>query len=460
MSSKRFNLFILTFFFLGLSSLKGLYAQQGPALPPNYADGILAVVGEKVILYSDFETEKVQLARGQKLLDSQEMYCFLLDQLIVRKLMLSQAEIDSIPVGDDRIEAEIDNRIRNFQRQAGSLDELERYLGKSIREFKDEIRPKMREQLLAQEMQNQITGNVRVSPAEVKDYYKRIPEDSLPVIPTEVEVAQLLIELPISQESIDFAKGQLTELRNRILRGENFERLAKVYSMDPGSKNTGGMLPEFGRGEMVGAFERIAFKLKEDSISKVFKTEYGYHIMQLLERKGERIKARHILIRPENTSDDYMKASQHADSIYQQLSDRSLEWCDAVKRYTNEDLGNKGYCGFISDPATGLQKKLFESFPSDIKQIVDKMKEGDYSKPLITATQDGRSMYRILYLKKFVSPHTANLIQDYSRIQMEAETEKKQKAIEKWVEKYKKKAYIRVNPRDLECDILKKWNND
>jgi len=315
MSSKRFNPFILTFFFLGLSSLKGLYAQQGPALPPNYADGILAVVGEKVILYSDFETEKVQLARGQKLLDSQEIYCFLLDQLIVRKLMLSQAEIDSIPVGDDRIEAEIDNRIRNFQRQAGSLDELERYLGKSIREFKDEIRPKMREQLLAQEMQNQITGNVRVSPAEVKDYYKRIPEDSLPVIPTEVEVAQLLIELPISQESIDFAKGQLTELRNRILRGESFERLAKVYSMDPGSKNTGGMLPEFGRGEMVGAFERIAFKLKEDSISKVFKTEYGYHIMQLLERKGERIKARHILIRPENTSDDYMKASQQADSI-------------------------------------------------------------------------------------------------------------------------------------------------
>jgi len=446
--------------FLSLGKLMAQPGTAGVALAPQYADGILAVVGDQIILHSDFETEKVQLARGQALPDTQQMYCFVLEQLIIRKLLLSQAELDSLPLEDDRVEAEIDNRIRNFQRQAGSIQELERYLGKTIQEFKEEIRPKMREQLLSQQMESTITGTVKVSPQEVQEYYKEIPEDSLPVIPTEVEIAQLLVELPISKISEDFAKDQLLELKRRILKGESFEKLARAYSMDPGSKNTGGMLPEFGRGEMVGAFERMAFKLKEDSISDVFKTEFGYHIMKLKKRKGEKILAAHILIRPENTSDDYMKASQRADSIYRSLQNGELEWCDAVKTYSSEKLGNRGYCGFLVDQATGLQKNLFESLPTEVKMVVDKMKEGEFSKPEITVTPDGRSMYRILYLKKIVAPHRANLIQDYSRIQMEAESRKKQQALDRWVEKFRAKTFIKVMPRDIECENLARWNND
>ena len=446
--------------FFSLGKLMAQPGTSGVALAPQYADGILAVVGDQIILHSDFETEKVQLARGQALPDTQQMYCFVLEQLIIRKLLLSQAELDSLPLEDDRVEAEIDNRIRNFQRQAGSMQELERYLGKTIQEFKEEIRPKMREQLLSQQMESTITGTVKVSPQEVQEYYKEIPEDSLPVIPTEVEIAQLLVELPISKISEDFAKDQLLDLKRRILKGESFEKLARAYSMDPGSKNTGGMLPEFGRGEMVGAFERMAFKLKEDSISDVFKTEFGYHIMKLKKRKGEKILAAHIFIRPENTSDDYMKASQRADSIYRSLQNGKLEWCDAVKTYSSEKLGNRGYCGFLVDQATGLQKNLFESLPTEVKMVVDKMKEGEFSKPEITMTPDGRSMYRILYLKKFVAPHQANLIQDYSRIQMEAESRKKQQALERWVEKFRAKTFIKVMPRDIECENLARWNHD
>jgi peptidyl-prolyl cis-trans isomerase SurA len=450
-------------FFLLFSLLGKLYSQPGKAgvtLPPQYADGILAVVGDQVILHSDFETEKVQLARGQILTDTVGMYCYVLEQLITRKLLLSQAEIDSLPLDNDRIEAEIDNRIRNFQRQAGSIQELERYLGKTIQEFKDEIRPKMRDKMLSEQMEGTITGSVKISPQEVQEFYREIPEDSLPVIPTEVEVAQLLFELPISKVSEDFAVDQLNDLKRRIARGESFEKLARAYSMDPGSKNNGGMLPEFGRGEMVGAFERMAFKLKEDSISEVFKTDFGYHIMQLKKRKGERILAAHILIRPENTSEDYMKASQLADSVYQLIQDKKLNWCDAVKNFSSEKLGNRGYCGFLIDQNTGLQKNLFEALPTDIKQVVEKMKEGEYSKPAISVTPDGRSLYRILYLKKFVAPHKANLIQDYSRIQMEAEIKKKQEVLDKWVEKFRKKTYIKVIPRDINCENLARWNHE
>lgn len=435
-------------------------AQQGPALPPKFVDGILAVVGEKIILSSDFETEKVQLARGQVLQDSQKIYCYVLEQLIIRKLMLSQAEIDSLPISDDRVEAEIDNRIRNFQRQAGSLSDLEKYLGKTIQEFKEEIRPKMREQLLSQEMQQKITGNIRISPKEVQEFYKRIPEDSLPIIPTEVEVAQLLIELPISQVSTDFAMEQLEQLKKRIQKGESFEKLARLYSMDPGSKNQGGLLPEFGRGEMVSQFERMAFKLKEDSLSPVFKSDFGYHLMKLIKRKGERVIAAHILIRPENTSDDYLIASNRADSIYDLLSSGNLDWCAAVKKFSSEKMGNQGYCGFLTDESTGMQKTLFEALPTDVKQIVEKLKPGEFSKPAVTQTPDGRIMYRILYLKTFIAPHQANLIQDYSRIQMEAESEKKQQTIDKWVEKHRKRTYIKIYAREAACSDLAKWENE
>lgn len=450
------KLFFVVSFFGGTMA----YSQQGPTLPPKYVDGILAVVGEKVIMMSDFETEKVQMARGQNLKDSQQMFCNLLEQMVIRKLMLSQAEIDSLPISQDRVEAEIDNRIRAFQRQAGSVADLEKYLGKTIQEFKEEIRPKMKEQLMAQEMRNKITSSVKISPKEVQKFYDEIPQDSLPIIPTEVEVAQLILELPVSQISRDFAKEQLEDLRKRILKGESFDRLARAYSMDPGSKNNNGLLPEFGRGEMVGQFERMAFKLKEDSISPVFQTDYGYHIMKLIKRKGERVIAQHILIRPENTSDDYARANKLSDSIYQALSDGKLDWCIAVKSHASEQLGNKGYCGFLTDEATGLQKTIFESLPTDVKQVVEKLKPGQFSQPAITMLPDGRAVYRIIYLKTFIPPHQANLIQDYSRLQMEADAKKKQEAIDKWVSKFKGKTYIKIKSRNFQCSQLKKWENE
>lgn len=446
-----------------LGSVQAQVRSNGPFLPPKYVDGVVAVVGGKIILQSEFETEKMQQGKGVSLLDSQATYCKLLEEMIVQKLLLNQAEMDSLTVPEDQLESEIDNRLRYYQRQAGSMSELEKYLGKTVNEFKDDIRPKMREQLLAKQMFGEVTKNIRISPQEVKVFYDSIPQDSLPIIPTEVEVGQLMIEPLITAEAKDFAKMQLEEIRKRILRGESFEKLARSYSMDPGSKVQGGMLPEFGRGEMVPAFERMAFKLKSDSLSPVFESDFGFHIMKLIKRRGERVIAAHILIRAENTSEDYTLASMRVDSVYQLITSGKMLWCDAVKKYATEDKYNrdaKGNCGFILDQVTGMQRTTFEGLPGDVKKVLDKMKPGEFSVPEIVTTMDGRSVYRIVFLQSFVAPHQANLIQDYSRIQMEAESRKKQAAVDTWVAKHRSKTYIRIKARDLECENLTVWDHD
>lgn len=426
----------------------------------QHVDGILAVVGNKVISFSDFENEKVQMARGKSLSDSSKSYCQLLEDNLVRTLMLCQAEVDSLPVEDERVEAEIENRLRYFQRQAGGVADLERYLGKSISEFKEEIRPKIKENLLAQSMRQKITTGIRISPKEVKQYYSKLNQDSLPVIPTEVEVAQLVLEVPVSDFSKEFTKNMLEEIRTRILKGESFERMARTYSVDPGSKNNNGILPEFGHGEMVDQFERMAFKLKPDSISPVFQTRFGYHIMKVYKRKGERVTVGHILLRPEHTSDDLTKAQNLADSLHTLLTSGKLDWCKAVKSHASEQLGNKGYCGFITDEATGLQKTQFDGLSTDLKVIVEKMNPGQFSKPQFIQTPDGTSVFRMVYLKSFIAPHEMNLVQDYSRVQMEAEENKRQMIIDKWVDKYKKKTYIHINQQYSTCENLKKWQNE
>jgi peptidyl-prolyl cis-trans isomerase SurA len=419
---------------------------------PLHVDGIMAVVGDKVVLRSDYETEMGQLARSGNLVDSQQLSCLVLRKLILRKLMLNQAEIDSLPLSDD---AEIDNRLRYFQRQAGSQADLERYLGKTLSEYREDIRPKMKEQLLAQEMESKITSSVKISPQEVKQFYNDIPKDSLPIIPAEVEVAQLLIEPPVSPESKDFAREQLQMLRARLLAGESFEKLAKTYSQDPGSKENNGLLPEFGRGEMVPEFERMAFKLKPDSLSPVFESPFGFHLMKVSKRMGERVLASHILIRAEYTTADFSATQKRIDSAYDLLYEKKIDWCAAVKRYASADIGNRGYCGFFTDETTGSQKMIFDELPPEIKMILDKLKPGEFSEPTRTFTPDGRAIYRMVYLKSFTAPHQANLLQDYGRIQLEAEARKKQKAIDNWVDKTKKDTYIRVQGNLIQCPDLK-----
>ena len=438
---------------------------SGPLLPPKYVDGVLVVVGNKVILRSELEENKKQREMDMLGKDPHAIECMVLEELIIGKLLLHQAEIDSLPVTSEEIEYRIDNNLRYYRKKTGSTEQLEKYLGKSIAVWKEEIRPLMREELMIQAMRNSILRDVKISPQEVKAFYDSIPMDSLPVIPTEVAVAQLLVIPPVSLESKEFAREQLESVRKRIVRGESFEKLARAYSMD-GSKAQGGLLPEFGRGEMASEFERVAFKLKPDSLSPIFETEFGYHIMRVSKRRGEKVIASHILIRAENTNDDITRALYKIDSAYNLLVDNKIQWCDAVKKYATATAGDKfvaydkGSCGYFTDMRSGMQTLQFESLPPDVRKIAEKMKPGEVSEPVLTSTEDGRPVYRLIYVNSIVPPHTANLIQDYSKIQMQADYKKKDETLQKWIKVHRNVNYIRFKGRTYDCENLKSWEHE
>lgn len=426
----------------------------------KYADGIIAVIGDKYILRSDFEAEKLTLFQNLDFIkDSSKLDCYILQQLIIRKLLSNQAEIDSLPLEDARVYAEIDNRIRSFEKKAGSQRELEQYLGMSVEAYKEYIYPRMREQLMMGEMQNKVTGNSNITPTEVKIFFDSIPKDSLPTVPMEVEIAQMIIFPPISEFAKAKAKYKIESLREKIMKGESFDALAKIYSEDPGSGAQGGLLPEFGRGEMVPAFERMAFRSKIDSVTEIFESSFGYHIMKVISRSGEKVLARHILIKPQLDEKEIAKYSLTVDSVYRSLNSGEIDWCSAVKKNAHKEYGNRGNCGFIQDESTGHTKVMYDALSADIKKIVSTMKPGQYSQPEQVPTGDGGTMFIILYLKSQTLPHKLNYESDYPRILSQAENQKKQKMLEEWVEKARKKNNVVINYDFLNCPDISGWNN-
>jgi len=436
-----------------LLSISSLQAQK-----ERYVDGILAVVGEKIITYSDYLTEYDQVSKQTG--PGRDGECFVFEQLLIRKLLMNQAELDSLPVDENRVDAEIENKLRYYARQLGSEKKLEEFLGKSLSEYKRDIRPRVKEQMLSRDMENKVLENVKISPREVQEYYASIPRDSLPLIGAEVEVAELIVVPKVSSEAKAYAKEKAEELRGRILRGASFDKLASAYSEDPGSALQGGLLPEFGRGDMVPEFERAAFRLKADSVSRVIESPYGYHIIKLTSRRGERIICRHILVRAQITSEDLLQAKRRVDSAYSLLMMDSLSWCNAVKRFGDQESGRKGECGFYSDENTGVQKVAVDALEKDLVKIIQDMPAGTYGEPQLNVFPDGARAYRLVYLKSETKPHTANMIQDYPKIQQAALQQKKDDALNAWVRKTRLKTYVSVSQDFENCPAVAEWTRN
>ncbi|MBT4882200.1 MAG: peptidylprolyl isomerase [Flavobacteriales bacterium] len=436
------------YYFLLLASFHlGLSAQS--------VDKIEAVIGDEIILTSEIESQYLQyLSQGN--IQSNEIKCQIIEDLLFQKLMINQARIDSLVVSDEEIEAEIDTRLSYFESQLGSAKKVEDYFGKSIDKIELELTKVIEDQFLAQRMQAQLTSAIKVTPAEVKEVYSLLADAEIPTMPTQVEVAQIVIKSEITTEQKDKIRSKLNSFRDRVYNGEDFKMLATLYSDDPGSATNGGELGFVNRGDLVPEFERAAFRLKEGEISEVVESQFGYHIVQLIERRGEQINVRHILIKAKVNATALYAAKQKMDNIAKEINDGIITFDDAVTKYSDDE--NKANGGLLLNPNTMSTLHTLDDMAPALRLIVDQLSEGDISSPAVIQMQDEKKAYRILRLNKRKEEHKANLVDDFAKIKEYSINSKQQEVLEKWVNKTIARTYIRLSDSLEECNLANKWS--
>lgn len=422
---------------------------------PVVIDKIVAVVGDKAILFSDVEAQALQMQAQSGVSDS-TIRCNVLEDIIIQKLLLNQAEKDSVTVSDEQVDGELNKKIRYFVNQIGSVEKLEAYLGKSIIKIKDDFKERIRDQLVVQQMQSKIAGDLKVTPAEVKTYFDNIPQDSLPLIESEIQVAQILKKPPVNEVERQRVKGELLDIKRKIADGKSFASMAAFYSEDPGSAVKGGDLGFVGRGEMVPEFEAAAFALKGKEISDVIETMYGFHIIQLIERRGETINVRHILMSPKASSSDLDKARIKLDSVAALIKAGSITFEEAAAKYS-DDVDTKFNGGLLVNPATGSTWFEVSQMDQSLFFVVDKQKVNEVSDPSLVRVGEKKESYRLVSLKARTNPHRANLKDDYQKIQQAAEAEKKDKQVRNWINRKRQSFYIKIDKEFSNCPFDNPW---
>lgn len=419
---------------------------------------VIAVVGDFPTFTSEFEAEYFQ-AKSQYEGFQGDLRCEMFSKLLTDKLLLQKAKIDSIEVAAERVEGEIERRMRFYSSQIGGDEALEKYLGKSLLAYKEEIRDRIKQQLTIEEVRQKILADVKVTPTDVKRFFDEIPADSLPLFDAEVEVGLILLKPEASSYAKEYAYNTIAKLREEIVAGKrDFGIAAASYSDDLGSRIKNGELGYFSRGQMVPSFERAAYMLRGDTVSPIIETEYGYHIMQLVDRKGEKINVRHILIKPKVVSSDLDQARKKLEKAIAEVKSGKLDFCKAAQDLSDDEY-TKQNCGFYMDPATGVNKIEVTQLEPDIALLVKNLKPGQFSEILPVAMPDGSTYFRVLYLKSETPPHRANLRDDYQKIQAFALERKKQQTLEEWAEKYARTTYVRVDEKFNQCEELQSWIN-
>ena len=427
------------------------------AQEPQVIDRVVAVVGQNIILQSDIESQYLQYRlQGGIKGSASSIRCEILEDLMFRKLMLNQAEMDSIIVTDEQVESEVDNLIRYFISQIGSQENLEKYYKKTMPEIKEELRRVKKEQMLEQQVQMSILSNVEVTPAEVRRCYNSLHKDSIPMVNAKYEIAHLVKKPPITLDEKLEVKDRLYKMRKRILDGERFSTLALLYSEDPGSAKNGGELGFHGRGEFAPEFEAAAFNLRDGEISEVIETEFGFHIIQMIERRDDFVNVRHILLTVKVSPEALQVAYDELDSIAQLIHNDSITFDEAVRKFSDEPDRING--GNLINPVTG--GTLFDASELDqqVSVTVNRMKVGEISAPVPMRTSDNKEACRILYLKRMTAPHKANLEEDYTLIRDLAMQQKREELINKWIANKSQKAYIKVIDDFKDCDFRFDWN--
>ena len=420
-------------------------------------DGIVAVVGKEIIMQSDLEKHYLDYtSQFNTVEDPEETRCYILETLMYNKLMVNQADLDSIEVTDEEIDYRVNARLSYFLQQVGGNTKyIEEYFHKSMADIKKDLKEMMYDQALIEQVQAKITGNITVTPSEVKQFAKNLSADSLPVVPTSYQFGEIVKIPPVSEEEIEAVKTRLNEYRERVLRGEKFSMLARLYSDDPGSASKGGDLGFVERGTLYPEFEAAAFNLKSGEISQVVKTQAGYHIIQMIERRGESIHVAHILIQPKPSTDEQVKAINYLDSVRAIILNEKLSIDDAAKRFSEGPTRLNG--GLVVNPYTNSNYFDRQSLDDATFIALNKLIPNEYSECVPFVNEDGIMGYRLLYLKEKVSEHKANIMEDYDMIKNAALEEKRYDALQKWVLEKVKVTSIKINEQYKDCPFVSKW---
>lgn len=415
-----------------------------------------ALIGEEIVLTSDIESKYLQyLSQGN--LKSAEVKCELIEDVLFQKLLINQAKIDSIVVTSEEIDSEISTRLNYFENQLGSMMKVEEYFGKSKLDIEIELGKVIRDQFLAQKVQSTIAVDVKITPAEVSDFFNDQKVSDLPEILTKVEVKQIVIKPIISEDKKKKLRKKLNSFRERVYNGEDFKMLATLYSDDPESAKNGGELGFVNRGELVPEFERAAFRLKEGEISEVVESKFGFHLIQLIKRRGNQINVRHILLKNKVSSTELYNAKVKIEKIEKEIKNGEISFDNAILKYSEDESKKNG--GYILNSKTMSTMHTLNEIDLSLKFTVENLDSNKISTPIVMQLADQSNAYRILQVSKRIESHTANLIDDFSMINDIALNIKKQDALLDWIQIKINKTYIKISDNLLKCEFKNKWVN-
>ena len=421
----------------------------------NVIDEVVWVVGDEAILKSDVEGERLNAQYEGRRFNG-DPYCVIPEQLAVQKLFLHQAEIDSIDVSDQDVLAEVEMRTNWFIDQMGSKEKMEEYYNKTSSQIREMLRESVRNSKLVQKMQQKIIGDVKLVPADVRRYFKNLPPDSIPYVPTQVEVQIITVEPKIPQEEIERVKKTLRDYTERVESGEiSFSLLAKLYSQDPGSARRGG---EYGfqiRSQLVPEFANVVFNMTDPKkISKVFETEYGYHIAQLIEKRGDRVSYRHILLKPKVEEKELEKALVYLDSVANRIRRTNYPFDKAAIFSMDKDTRNNK--GLMVNPITGTARFEMQDLAQvsqEVAKVVEGLKVGEISEPFSMIDKKGKEICAIVKLKTRIDGHKATITEDYQRLKAIVQEKLGEEKVEKWILEKQKTTYVRINEDWVKCDF-------
>ena len=442
---------------LGVLLLTGaVYVSAGT---DNVAEEVAWVVGDQPIWKSEIE-EAYQTMLYEKMPISGDPYCVVPEQLAIEKLYLHQAETDTIEAADAMVNQQVEAYLNNYIASLGSKEKVEQYFHKSIPSMRESLRDMVRNRIRIQQVQSNLTKNIKATPADVRRYFEKLPEDSIPWVPLQVEVQILTMQPAIPREAIEDVKARLRSFTDQVNKGESqFSTLAILYSEDPGSSQRGGELGLTGRGQLVPEFAAVAFNLNDPKkVSKIVETEYGFHIMQLIEKRGDRVNVRHILLKPKVDEKDLTDAVERMDSLRKDITANKFSFEEAVS-YLSQDKDTKNNKGLLVNERTGTTRFHMSELPQEVAKLVNDMEPGDISEPFIMTERNNRETVAIVKLAERIPGHKANISDDYQLLKGRYEDARREQVLNDWLAEKIKNTYVRIEEGWRNCEFKHKgWN--